>query len=164
MKAYKDPETGKLGAPPDATGEPASSKAVEDAISTSMEGLVEKPAPGGGTMVDLNGRFQSMEGTTRAGVKSPKSTGNPNRASHLKAYIDPETGKLGAPPQTANVLDDSEPMQPFNNTSMDDLVEVPAPGGGMMVYLNGRFQSALIATKNKDGKITTSHKSLPKPN
>ncbi len=38
----------------------ALSKEMQNAVSTSHEGLVEVDAPGGGTMVDLQGRFRSL--------------------------------------------------------------------------------------------------------
>jgi hypothetical protein len=50
-----DPATGKpfLGNVP-------LSPELENAISTSSEGLQEVPSPGGGTMVDLQGRFRTI--------------------------------------------------------------------------------------------------------
>jgi hypothetical protein len=38
--------------------------AVDPALSTSSAGLAEEPAPGGGVMVDLRGRFRSEVGST----------------------------------------------------------------------------------------------------
>lgn len=38
----------------------ALSKEMQNAVSTSHEGLFEEPAPGGGIMVDLQGRFRSL--------------------------------------------------------------------------------------------------------
>jgi hypothetical protein len=57
MRVYIDPQTGKIGTPP-AGGPPAQ---VPPSFSTSHKGLVETPSPtpGGGTMVDLRGRFRS---------------------------------------------------------------------------------------------------------
>lgn len=53
---YVDPETGEWTAPPpDKEIRPP----VAGALSQSAEGLVEKPGPAGGVMVDLKGRFQS---------------------------------------------------------------------------------------------------------
>jgi hypothetical protein len=36
-------------------------------------------------------------------------------------------------------------------------VEAPAPGGGVKVDLQGRFQSPLIATVDGNGKVRTQH-------
>jgi hypothetical protein len=57
FRAYVDPETGELTEPP--SDAPAEEPAA--AFSTSDEGLVAvpSPVPGGGVMVDLQGRFRS---------------------------------------------------------------------------------------------------------
>ncbi len=61
MKAYIDPETGEFITSPGE--EPAMDKkrAAEAAYSTSHDGLVETPSktPGGGIMIDLQGRFRN---------------------------------------------------------------------------------------------------------
>ena len=56
MRAYVDPRTGGLlpGPPADLPPEP-----VSPARDRSSAGLVEVSAPGGGSMIDLRGRFQS---------------------------------------------------------------------------------------------------------
>lgn len=54
MRAYIDPETGKLGAPPtEGAGLPGS-----DVIIDSGLGLVQQVLPNGSVMVDLKGQFQ----------------------------------------------------------------------------------------------------------
>jgi hypothetical protein len=59
MRVYRDPVTGELlSSPPAGTTEPGVPKDLADQLSTSSEGLVARPAPGGGVMVDLQGRFQ----------------------------------------------------------------------------------------------------------
>jgi hypothetical protein len=60
MKIHRDPVTGELGAPP-AEAPDQVSLPPDDALSTSSEGLMETPSPvpGGGSMVDLQGRFRS---------------------------------------------------------------------------------------------------------
>ena len=55
MRAYVDPKTGELLPAPPAPAKPA----VPQAASRSSVGLVEEVAPGGGSMVRLQGRFQS---------------------------------------------------------------------------------------------------------
>ena len=56
MVAHIDPETGELIAGP-ASGQPGE---IGDTVKQSDAGLVEElsPVPGGGVMVDLQGRFQ----------------------------------------------------------------------------------------------------------
>jgi hypothetical protein len=60
MRIYRNPVTGELGGPP-AEAPDQVSLPPDDALSTSSEGLVETPSPvpGGGSMVDLQGRFRS---------------------------------------------------------------------------------------------------------
>jgi hypothetical protein len=62
---HVDPETGRVGAPPPGTAAGAAI-AADPAFRTSHEGLVVEHAPGGGEMVDLQGRFRSA---VRARVK-----------------------------------------------------------------------------------------------
>ncbi len=54
---YVDPETGARSARPPADA--AAAMAADPAFSTSGQGLVPRPAPGGGEIIDLQGRFQS---------------------------------------------------------------------------------------------------------
>lgn len=60
MRVYVDPETGEFTVPP-TEARAVEAPAPEAATSTSHEGLVEvrSPVPGGGFMVDLQGRFRS---------------------------------------------------------------------------------------------------------
>jgi hypothetical protein len=65
MVVHKDPVTGRFVPATEASAQ--SSKETANALSMSQEGLVEVPAPGGGFMVDLRGRFQqAMSATTNA--------------------------------------------------------------------------------------------------
>ncbi|ETX01426.1 MAG: hypothetical protein ETSY1_07445 [Candidatus Entotheonella factor] len=167
MKVHRDPETGKLSAPPETADAPEPSEAKKRATSTSSEGLEEKPAPGGGTMVDLQGRFQSTgkaepnEQAQPNEDKASKPTNTKQSTSQQKAYKDPETGKLGPPPEAADALESLEALRHVTSTSLEGLEEKPAPGGGTMVDLQGRFGSAIMATKDKNGNLTLSH--VPKP-
>ena len=64
----------------------------------------------------------------------------------MEAHVDPGTGRFvpePAVPPTGRPL--PAPAPP--------LAEVPAPGGGMMVPLGGRFMSNVVATVNPDGSI-----------
>lgn len=60
MTVYKDPVTGRLGPVPADKLRALLSANERRALSSSSEGLVEKAAPGGGIMYDLQGRFQSV--------------------------------------------------------------------------------------------------------
>ena len=61
QRVYIDPETGEFTNPPEQEAGTARKRALPAASSTSHQGLEEKPSPveGGGTMVDLKGRFRS---------------------------------------------------------------------------------------------------------
>ena len=59
MTVYKDPDTGRLMPVPPAELRELLSEDLRQATSTSHEGLVQTAAPGGGVMIDLQGRFQN---------------------------------------------------------------------------------------------------------
>jgi len=76
----------------------------------------------------------------------------------MKIYLDPVTGKPSIPPTGAAVAGTTSPAVSSSlNTSTQGLVEQPAPGGGMMLDLKGRFQSSTKATVGKDGSIVIEH-------
>jgi hypothetical protein len=60
MTVYKDPDTGRLMPVPPAELRELLSEDVEQATSMSLEGLSQTAAPGGGVMINLQGRFQSV--------------------------------------------------------------------------------------------------------
>lgn len=60
MTVYKDPETGRLMPVPPEELRQLLTEDIRRAASMSHEGLVETTAPGGGVMVDLQGRFQNV--------------------------------------------------------------------------------------------------------
>jgi hypothetical protein len=61
-----DPATGALTSQPTGAGAAPVGKDTERSLSTSSEGLreVPSPVPGGGTMVDLQGRFRNVSVAT----------------------------------------------------------------------------------------------------
>ena len=61
LRVYVDPVSGEFSAPPPWAARPDEAFAPQAAYSTSHEGLVETPSPvpGGGVMVDLQGRFRN---------------------------------------------------------------------------------------------------------
>lgn len=89
-----------------------------------------------------------------ADVKTVQSARPAAGQAGMRAYFDPQTGKLGVPPP-----DEAAPPtaaeQRAHSTSAEGLVIVPAPGGGQMVDLQGRFQSATTATLKPDGTVNT---------
>lgn len=60
MVVHVDPQTGRvLPGPAPGTTTLQLSPAEQNRLSTSSQGLVEEPAPGGGYRIHLQGRFQS---------------------------------------------------------------------------------------------------------
>jgi len=78
----------------------------------------------------------------------------PASAPGMKAYVDPTTGAL-LPGRPASLP--SAPAPAGMDASTAGLVEVPTPGGGVMVDLQGRFQNALVATIEPDGTMRVRH-------
>lgn len=61
LEAHIDPTTRELTAgPAEVAGMAEQDPWLRNALSTSSDGLVEEPSPGGGWMIDLQGRFQSV--------------------------------------------------------------------------------------------------------
>jgi hypothetical protein len=79
-------------------------------------------------------------------------------ATGMRIYRDPVTGELGDPPAEAPDQISLPPADALS-TSSEGLVETPSPmpDGGVMVDLQGRFRSPLIATQDAEGKITIQH-------
>jgi hypothetical protein len=87
-------------------------------------------------------------------------------APGMKVYVDPQTGAfLKEPPQGAAPPELSPVERNAFSTSHQGLVEEqnPAPGGGVRLNLQGRFQSPLTVTVGPDGKVTMEHRSLDAP-
>jgi hypothetical protein len=73
----------------------------------------------------------------------------------LRVYVDPATGRRLSNPtaeQRANAaaLDRDNPAF---STSSEGLREEPLPGGGVLVHLDGRFQSAVTVQRQADGSL-----------
>lgn len=75
------------------------------------------------------------------------------QASGYVVHVDPATGEFVDKGGTSLELDKST----WNNMndSSEGLQEVPAPGGGMMVDLQGRFRHSTIAVLDENGNIKT---------
>ena len=73
-------------------------------------------------------------------------------AAAFRIHIDPATGRTivpTTPPPPASEL-------PSATTSGVGLAVVPAPGGGVMIDLGGRFRSAMTSHVEPDGRTVTS--------
>ena len=92
---------------------------------------------------------------THSGVKASLPAAQPAHQAGMRAYFDPKTGKIGppSPDQAAAAAVTAE--ENAYNTSAQGLVAVPAPLGGQMVDLQGRFQNTITATLKPDGTVET---------
>lgn len=63
-------------------------------------------------------------------------------------------------PDPTALLADPDLAAAFS-TSAEGLFEETLPDGSVMVRLQGRFQSVLVATVTPGGRVTTSHRPLP---
>lgn len=75
-------------------------------------------------------------------------TADPATQAGSRINVDPQTGMRIPGPTGAVAL----PPDPAFSTSHSGLSEQPAPGGGVMVDLQGRFRSAATATIGPDEK------------
>jgi hypothetical protein len=94
-------------------------------------------------------------GFAEPGPEAPANaaaSGAPDAATPARAgswiHVDPQTGKRVARPAASAAI----AADPAFSTSHQGLVEQPAPGGGMMLNLQGRFRSAASATVGADGR------------
>ncbi|MFT4570602.1 MAG: hypothetical protein ACI8TX_001160 [Hyphomicrobiaceae bacterium] len=72
------------------------------------------------------------------------------RNQGLRAYIDPETGELTAPPAEQPLTAETAVPTPRAANEVPELVESEAPGGGVMVNLQGHFLSNLTVSGDPD--------------
>jgi hypothetical protein len=74
----------------------------------------------------------------------------------LRVFVDPETGRrvLAPTPQQRAAMDAAIARNPAFSQSSEGLVEVPVPGGGFMIHLQGRFQSVYTVTRTSDGRLS----------
>ena len=75
------------------------------------------------------------------GGEQPAAT----RAAGMEAHIDPATGRFVPEPVV--------PRAPAPAQVPPPIVVEPAPGGGMMSVLHGRFRSSIVATVDADGTL-----------
>jgi hypothetical protein len=93
-------------------------------------------------------------------VPAPPAFSAEGDAPGLTIYIDPQTGAILKEPAPGTVpLQLTPQLQNAFSTTHHGLAEVlmTAPGGGVKVDLQGRFQSPLFATVDANGKIKIHH-------
>jgi hypothetical protein len=98
---------------------------------------------------------------TPATVQAELATASPVSAGQ-QIVVDPKTGKFRAPSagEVAHAATLVEQMaDPAFSTSHEGLYEEPSPipGGGMMIDVQGRFQSPLMVQIEPDGTFRFTH-------
>jgi hypothetical protein len=87
----------------------------------------------------------------------------PDAGAGMTVHVDPRTGQiLEQPAPGTEPLQLSPQERSRLSTSHQGLVEVPVPGGGYKLDLQGRFQSPLIGTVGGDGKLRMQHLGAPR--
>lgn len=110
---------------------------------------------------------QSPEETESAAVPaSDEAAEAAPGVAGLRVFIDPDSGEIVAPTaEQAAELDRARRGDLDNALRTDDeglVVEAsPVEGGGEYVYLEGRFQNAVYASVDAQGKVTLGH--VPPP-
>jgi len=108
----------------------------------------------------LGGPPRSGAGPSQDAASGVTATGSPDGGAPTAAtagqwiHVDPETGRVGAP-QPGSAAGAAIAADPAFSTSHEGLVVEPAPGGGEMVDLQGRFNSAMWARVKPDGSVVT---------
>lgn len=83
------------------------------------------------------------------------TTPPPAVPASVRVHVDPATGRIIPPPWNAKAVAAAAPAG--SSTSHAGLVEEPGrtAGGGMIVDLQGRFQSRVVATAGTNGTVVT---------
>lgn len=81
-------------------------------------------------------------------------------ASGLVAHTDPLTGEFLPEPPANGVTPQRAEAATKVPAVQFDVVPSPTPGGGIMIDLQGHFQTPLVATIDADGKVTMKHEYL----
>jgi hypothetical protein len=74
----------------------------------------------------------------------------------LRVFVDPLTGKLTVP-DDGELLRLAPELEEALSDSAEGLVQYAGPHGGVGVHLQGRFQSAVVATAGSGGQVTVTH-------
>ena len=90
-------------------------------------------------------------GTDGKATQTPAANA-PSTSPGMQVFIDPKTGKLLEQPPEGAVLGAPSPALPEPVQ-----VESPVPDGGVMVDVQGRFDTPLEATTGPDGKPVIRH-------
>jgi len=81
-------------------------------------------------------------------------------ASGLVVEIDPVTGEFLPEPPVNGVTPQKVEAAAKVPAPQFEVVPSPTPGGGIMIDLQGQFQTPLVATIDADGKLTMKHEPM----
>lgn len=90
---------------------------------------------------------------TKKETKTQKTEQKATGGAGMIVSIDPERGSINENPQISREM--AEALSRMVNTSSEGLEEQRLPDGTVIVDLQGRFQSAVVATIGPDGKVHT---------
>ena len=83
-----------------------------------------------------------------------KDSALPNNSSGYEVFIDPKTGKFIDPPKDVPVTREEEGTNYLETQQEEEpAVEMPAPGGGVMLEQPGGFLHDSTATIDTNGKL-----------
>ena len=83
-----------------------------------------------------------------------KDSALPNNSSGYEVFIDPKTGKFIEPPTDLPVTREQEETNSLETQQEEEqAVEMPAPGGGVMLEQPGGFLHDSTATIDTNGKV-----------
>ena len=105
--------------------------------------------------------LRSDSQTPRAVAQAqPAAPADPQVTMGWQAHIDPKTGELTERPAQRP----TSPPQVNSRVSVHDGLQErpsPVPGGGMILDLQGRFRSSLVARKGANGQVSIHHQGSP---
>jgi hypothetical protein len=104
------------------------------------------------------GRPVDSESQTRnLRIQTSQATEPPADGQATIVHIDPQTGQIMVPPMAASTGQTQQSQ--INTLAMPPLRETvsPVPGGGVMIHLDERFLTPLMATIDGDGKLRIGH-------
>lgn len=94
---------------------------------------------------------------TVAGTQAVKIPVGGHSGAAQRIYRDPVTGEFTTPPAGVQEIPQQFQQTPGGDTSAEGLDVVTHPDGSKSVDLQGRFQSTVFATIDKDGHIDVGH-------
>jgi hypothetical protein len=104
-------------------------------------------------------KSKQVEEAVSTTQNSSEKTDNKNSSiqkepSGFKVYIDPKTGKFLERPKEAPVTHEEEGINSLETQQVEEpAVEMPAPGGGVMLERPGGFLHESTATIDTNGKL-----------